>query len=131
MASGAQLLVNVTNDGWFAQSPAAAQHLANSLFRAVETRRPLVRCGNTGLTGSIDPFGRAAYLDASSRFSAPRHVIPFLKPFQQGFVSGEIAIPTVGTTTFYTRHGDWLPLACVGLAVLACIRAWMRSRRTA
>ena len=130
-ARGAQLLVNVTNDGWFAQSPAAAQHLANSLFRAVETRRPLVRCGNTGLTGSIDPFGRTARLDASSRFIARHHLIPFLEPFHEGFVPGEIAVATGNRTTFYTRHGDWLPLASVGLAVLACIRAWMRSRRTA
>ena len=102
VARGAQLLVNVTNDGWFAQSPAAAQHLANSLFRAVETRRPLVRCGNTGLTGSIDPFGRAARLDASSRFPAPRQVILSSSRFSKGFVSGESPIPTGNRTTFYT-----------------------------
>ena len=123
VARGAQLLVNVTNDGWFGQSPAAAQHLANSLFRAIETRRPLVRCGNTGLTGSIDPFGRTAHLDANPHAPQPRHVIPFLKPFQQGFVSGEIAVPTGERQTFYTRHGDWLPIAGAVLSLLVIIRA--------
>ena len=126
MTRGAQLLVNITNDGWFAQSPAAAQHLANALFRAVETRRPLVRCGNTGLTGSIDPFGRTARLAANPRTPDPRHVIPFLKPFEQGFVSGEIAVPTELRTTFYTRHGDWLPLLGAGLSLLMCARALIR-----
>ena len=53
--TGAQVLVNITNDGWFAQSPAAEQHLANAIFRAVENRRPLMRCGNTGVTCAVDP----------------------------------------------------------------------------
>jgi apolipoprotein N-acyltransferase len=127
VAGGAQLLVNVTNDGWFAQSPAAAQHLANALFLAVETRRPLVRCGNTGLTGSIDPFGRTARLDAGPRVPSPRHVVPFLKPFQQGFVSGGVAVPTANRMSFYTRHGDWLPIACAALSALACLRALRRA----
>ena len=47
---GAQLLVNVTNDGWFLQSQGSEQHLANAVFRAVENRRPLVRAANTGVT---------------------------------------------------------------------------------
>jgi apolipoprotein N-acyltransferase len=129
VAGGAQLLVNITNDGWFAQSPAAAQHLANAMFRAVETRRPLVRCGNTGFTGSIDPFGRAARLDAKSRLPSPHHFIPFLKPFQQGFVSGEIAVPTENRTTLYTRHGDWLPHLCAAIVAAACLLRFVRSHR--
>src|SRR5439155_967013 len=55
VANGADALVNLTNDGWFLQSPAAEQQLANALFRAVENRRPLLRCTNTGITCSVDP----------------------------------------------------------------------------
>ena len=58
VGSGAQVLVNITNDGWFAQSPAAEQHLANAVFRAIENRRPLIRCGNTGVTCAVDTYGR-------------------------------------------------------------------------
>ncbi len=90
--NGAQLLVNITNDGWFAESPAAEQHLANAVFRAIENRRPLIRCGNTGVTCAVDARGR---------------VEPWLKPFQQGFAARDVRVPTAGPRTFYTRHGDW------------------------
>ena len=131
VARGAQLLVNVTNDGWFADSPAAEQHLANAVFRAIETRRPLVRCGNTGLTGSIDPFGRSANFDRASNTPAPRDVIPFLKPFEQGFVAGQMAVPMSNRATFYTRHGDWLPHVSIAIAFLALVpAAFKKSRRT-
>lgn len=126
-AAGAQVLVNVTNDGWFGHSPAAEQQLANALFRAVETRLPLIRCGNTGLTGSIDPFGRLARFDGP-RAAQPRDVIPFLNPFQQGFVVGEIAVPRTPRPTFYTRHGDWLPHACLIVTALACARTVIERR---
>ncbi len=111
---GAQLLVNITNDGWFAQSPAAEQHLANATLRAVENRRPLVRCGNTGVTCAIDSMGR---------------VDPWLAPFQQGFVAREIRVPTDLTQTFYTRHGDWFSAVSLVFTLLATVLAW-RSRGT-
>ncbi len=105
---GAQVLVNITNDGWFAQSPAAEQHLANAVFRAVENRRPLLRCGNTGVTCAVDAQGR---------------VEPWLKPFQQGFVAREVRIPVNPSTTFYTRHGDWFSHAAMLVTALLLARA--------
>ncbi len=129
VARGAQVLVNVTNDGWFADSPAAEQHLANALFRAVETRRPLVRGGNTGLSGSVDPFGRVARFDRSSNAPVPRDVIPFLKPFEEGFVAGQVAVPTSNRMTFYTRHGDWLPHLSIAITALALARSLFAARR--
>ncbi|MEA3212030.1 MAG: apolipoprotein N-acyltransferase [Chthoniobacter sp.] len=125
---GAQLLVNVTNDGWFADSPAAEQHLANAIFRAVETRRPLMRCGNTGLTGSIDPFGRTIRLDAKQQAVHAWNVIPFLKPFQQGFVAGQLEVPIENRLTFYARHGDWVPHLSALIALLAIVRAFLPGR---
>ena len=55
---GANLLANVTNDGWFLQSSGSQQHLANAVFRCVETRLPMVRSANTGVTCFINEFGR-------------------------------------------------------------------------
>jgi len=112
---GTQLLINLTNDGWFLKTCAAEQHVANALFRAVENRRPLIRCANTGVTRAIDPYGR---------------VDRWLPPFERGFVTREIAIPPGQTATFYTRHGDWLPLICaIGSAVWLVVR--IRRRKTA
>ncbi len=89
--NGADLLVNITNDGWFAETEAAEQHLANAIFRAVETRRALVRCGNTGVTCGVDSLGR---------------VNRWIEPFQEGATSTAVAVRTGGPMTFYARHGD-------------------------
>jgi apolipoprotein N-acyltransferase len=113
VANGADMLVNVTNDGWFGQSPAAEQHLANAAFRAVENRRPLIRCGNTGVTCSIDPGGR---------------VDRWLRPFQQGFSVREIAVPAGVPMTFYTRHGDWFSRVAALVSVMIAASALWRAR---
>ena len=52
-----QLIINVTNDGWFKDSEAARQHMANAKFRAIELRRPMVRSANTGVSGIISTTG--------------------------------------------------------------------------
>ena len=57
-SAGANLLANVTNDGWFLRSAGSRQHLANAVFRCVETRLPMVRAANTGVTCFINEFGR-------------------------------------------------------------------------
>ena len=95
---------------------AAEQHLANAVLRAVENRRPLIRCGNTGVTCAVDAYGR---------------VDRWLRPFQQGFAARDVHVPTAGPLTFYTRHGDWLShlsmLATAGVLVRALF-AWWRGR---
>jgi apolipoprotein N-acyltransferase len=101
---GAELLVNITNDGWFGRTPGASQHLANALFRAVENRRPLIRCGNTGVTCSVDINGR---------------VDLWIDPFVEGFSAREIPVPTTSDLTFYTRYGDWVTWLSAGIALLA------------
>ena len=55
---GAEILINVSNDGWFRKSSAPLQHLAHAVLRSVEQSRSLARATNTGVTAAIDPFGR-------------------------------------------------------------------------
>ena len=105
--NGAHLLVNITNDGWFLQTAGAEQHLANAVLRAVENRRPLVRCTNTGVTCSIDRNGR---------------VDRWLPPFQQGFAARAVEVPAHPTLTFYTRRGEWLAHVSAVVTVFAMIR---------
>ncbi len=107
---GAQILVNLTNDAWFGLSAAAEQHLANARFRAVETRLPLVRCANTGMSCVVDSLGRLQQR---------------LAPFSEGIDSVTVPFATHPRPTLYTRWGDrWLLLCAVG--ALGLLRARLR-----
>lgn len=110
---GAQLLVNVTNDGWFGRTAQPEQHLVNAIFRTVETRRPLVRSTNTGVTCSVDSCGR---------------VDVWLKPFHQGFQTREISVPASGVLTFYTRHGELFAMLCAAVTCGFLVLRKMRRR---
>ncbi len=103
---GADFMVNLTNDAWFKDSPAAEMHLANAVFRCVETRRWLVRCTNNGVTCAVDPFGVV-------RMRA--------EPFTTTARTFDAALPADGPLTFYTRHGDVFVAGCVGIAGLALL----------
>ncbi len=106
--TGAEVLVNISNDGWF-DDTAAAQHLNMARLRAVETRRYLLRATNTGITAVIDPYGRIVA-------RAPQR--------QRAVLVAGFAPQT--TRTWYTRLGDWLPFLCAVVVVAALARKlWM------
>ncbi|MEO5324875.1 apolipoprotein N-acyltransferase [Mesorhizobium sp. CC13] len=58
-AASTQIIVNVTNDAWFGDTPGPYQHFRQSQIRAVENGMPVLRAANTGISGIVDPFGRA------------------------------------------------------------------------
>jgi apolipoprotein N-acyltransferase len=99
-ARGAQLLVNITNDGWYGRTSAPYQHFAMAKFRAVENERFLVRAANTGITAVVDPHGR---------------VLERTELFERTVLVREV--PLLAGSTFYTRHGDVFAWACLGAAV--------------
>jgi apolipoprotein N-acyltransferase len=100
-AGGAQLLINISNDGWFGRSAAAEQHLRMVRVRAVENRRWIVRTTNNGFTVSIDPYGRIFQ--------------PLLPD-----VRAAVDLPYDFRTdqTIYTRFGDWFAWLCVLISVI-------------
>ena len=100
--NGAQVLVNISNDGWYGDSGAYAQHLKQSRMRAVENNRWLLLDTNTGVTAAVDPYGRIVA-------SAPRKIRTAL--------SAPYALS--GATTFYTRHGDWFAYLCAIISIAA------------
>ena len=111
---GAQVLVNISNDGWYGDSGAYAQHLIQSRMRAVENSRWLLLDTNTGVTASVDPNGRlVAQLPRKLRST-------LLAPYALSDV-----------TTFYTRHGDWFAFLCaiISLAMLLSRISLRRSFR--
>ena len=104
-------LVNLTNDGWFGESAEQWQHLANSVFRAVENGLPLLRCANNGVTGLIDGHGRIAKIFRDQNGSA----------YGSGALTVEIPLLPAAeksAPTFYNQHGDWFGWSCVGITLL-------------
>ena len=114
--NGAQAFVNISDDGWYGDTSAPWQHLNMARMRAIENRRWILRDTNTGVTASIDPYGRVVQ-------SAPRHVFTSLAA-QYGFRDD---------VTFYTRHGDIFAWVCAVIAIAAIGSAAFvsRSKRSA
>jgi len=116
---GANLLVDITNDGWFLHSAGSHQHLANAIFRCVETRRPMARAANTGVTCFINEFGRVTQTlrdDAGSTFI-------------EGVLTGEIKVPTEHELTFYTRYGELFAKICAAITAVAILGLIVVRRR--
>jgi apolipoprotein N-acyltransferase len=111
-AQGAELFVNISNDGWYGDSGAYAQHLNQTRMRAIENDRWLLSATDTGVTAAIDPWGRVA-----SRI--PRK--------QRAALSAHYALPSV--TTFYTRHGDWFAYACAIISIGALVERFTLANR--
>jgi apolipoprotein N-acyltransferase len=107
---GADVLVNISNDGYLGETPVMRQHLANAVFRAVENNRPVLRVTNTGITAFITEGGEVQ--DATEGFR-----------------------PTVRTwavtrssegKTFYTRFGDLFVGLCAVISLLVVVISWRK-----
>lgn len=98
---GAEMLFNLSNDGYFGPTSGHEQHFALARMRAAENRRWLMESTNDGITAMIDPAGR---------------VVQQLPQFRA--VSGMMRYDFIAGTSFYTRHGDWFAWICLiaGLA---------------
>ena len=114
--NGANLLVDVTNDGWFLHSSGSAQHLANAIFRCVETRRPMVRAANTGVTCFVNEFGRVTQILQDDTGNT----------FNEGVLIGGINLPQERQITFYARHGEWFSESCAVISALALVSIFVR-----
>ncbi|MGH8071850.1 MAG: apolipoprotein N-acyltransferase [Candidatus Entotheonellia bacterium] len=102
--SGADFLVNITNDAWFGRSAAPVQHLAMAAFRAVENRAYLIRAANTGISAIVAPDGP---------------IVQASELFTPAVLSG--AIVPHADASFYTRYGDLFAWGTVGIALVTAI----------
>ena len=114
---GAQVLVNLSDDGWYGDTSAPWEHLDMVRMRAIENHRWVLRSTNTGVTASIDPHGRIVD-------QMPRHIRGALLA-RFDFIDG---------ITFYTRHGDWIAWICAVLTAaligISLLRSRMQGYRT-
>lgn len=125
--NGADFLAVVTNDAWYGREAGAYQHAAHSVMQAVNLGVPVVRCGNAGWSGSINPLGHmAAMTDDGSeegtiyfRGQKSFDVFGWRRADDDGNALG------AGGRTFYARHGDWF----VSLGGLLFLSAYLRNRR--
>jgi apolipoprotein N-acyltransferase len=109
--NGAQLLINVSNDGWFGKSEAAEQHLRMARVRAVENRRWLIRDTNSGITAAIDPYGNVTrVMQRDTRDAAD---LPY------DFRTDK---------TIYTRFGDWFAWMCVAVSAILVLLTFRKAK---
>ena len=97
---GAEVLINISNDGWYGDTSAPWQHLNMARMRAIENHRWVLRATNTGVTASINPNGRVVA-------AAPRHVRTSIR----------VRFGYENDLTFYAAHGDLFAYACALITV--------------
>jgi len=106
---GADVLINISNDGWYGNTSAAWQHLNMVRMRAIENHRWILRATNTGVTASINPFGRVTA-------AAPRH--------QRTSIQVHFAYEH--DLTFYAAYGDLFAYVCAFLTTLGLVFGFRR-----
>ncbi len=129
------VLVNLTNDGWFHGSSELDQHLITSAFRSIETRTPTVRAVNTGISAIIDGDGVVRdpeqFIDLDSKLAdePPRKSIrdPQTGKFHRQLNCALVAdVPLDDRTSFYVRFGDWFAALCLIACVAVTIQKFAR-----
>jgi apolipoprotein N-acyltransferase len=105
---GADVLVNISDDGWYGDTSAAWEHLNMVRMRAIEDHRWVLRATNTGVTASIDPYGRVVA-------SAPRHIMTSLR----------VGFDYEHDVTFYARHGDLFAYLCALITTSALASSYL------
>ena len=109
--AGARLLTVITNDAWWGNTPGYRQHLHYASLRAIETRRDIARCGNTGISAIIDQRGR---------------ILSRTPWWQPAYLNGTVNLNSA--KTFFVRHGDIPGRLSVFVAILLLAAAIFRRR---
>ena len=109
--AGARLLTVITNDAWWGDTPGYRQHLNYARLRAIETRRDIARCGNTGISAFIDQKGR---------------ILSRTAWWEPAVLRGVVNLSS--RETFFVRAGDLVGRICVLLTVLLFAAALIRRK---
>jgi apolipoprotein N-acyltransferase len=107
---GADAIIEMTNDGYLGPTPVLRQHLANAVFRAIETNRPVLRVTNVGITAYITERGEV--LDATQPYTEDTRVWSVAK--------------SDGSQTFYVMYGDWFAWLCTGITAVLLVLGSIR-----
>ncbi|MDA8433162.1 MAG: apolipoprotein N-acyltransferase [Nitrospiraceae bacterium] len=105
---GGDFILNITNDAWFGRTSGPYQHFGMAVFRAIENRKPVIRCANTGISGFIDSDGR---------------VLARTRLFERVVLPG--AVKTDETLSFYTKYGDLFSYLCIVISIVISLNIKM------
>ena len=106
---GAKLLTIITNDAWWGDTPGYRQHLSYASLRAIETRRWIARCGNTGISAIIDPTGK---------------IVKETSWWEPATLSGKVGLSD--EETFFVSHGDFVGRICILMFILILLGTIVR-----
>ncbi len=107
--NGAEVLVNISDDGWYGDTSAGWQHLNMVRMRAIENHRWILRSTNTGVTAAINPYGQVTA-------AAPRHQRTSIR----------VHFGYEHDLTFYSRYGDLFAYTCAAITTLALLFTFKR-----
>lgn len=127
MQHGANLLLVVTNDAWYPKSSEPEQHLANAIFRSVETRLPMLICGNNCNSSLIKPNGFIAY-DLTGN-AAEKKLTPYVRGRKTGIIP--VRLEENPPVTFYAAFGNVFVFASAMLAMVVffyCAWQWREKK---
>ncbi len=128
LCEGPQVIVNVTNDGWFHESAQSRQHFDNAVFRCIEFRRPMIRCANTGVSGFIDE--RGSVYDRTGREKGERILRDPMtgSSFIRGSLPATLVVDLDPPITIYARIGDAFSVGMGAFALVASVWPCLRRR---
>jgi apolipoprotein N-acyltransferase len=106
---GAEAMTIITNDAWWGNTPGYRQHLSYASLRAIETRRAIARCANTGISAIISPDGKIL------------QPTPWWEP---AVIKGQI--PLRNDITFFVAHGDITGRVCTFIFMLLLLALAVR-----
>ena len=106
---GAEVIVYIVNDGWYEKPPQPQQHARQVIYRAIENRRPIVRCSNTGISMIVDPIG---------------NILDKISLNKQGVIQSTLFPQKV--LTFYTRYGDIFAQLIIIIIIIVCFIGFLK-----
>jgi len=109
---GADAVIEMTNDGYLGPTPVLRQHLANAVFRAIETNRPVLRVTNVGITAYITERGEI--LDTTQPYTEDTRIWTVEK--------------SDGSQTFYVRYGDWFAWLCSVITIALLVFSFIKRK---
>ena len=132
------VLVNLTNDGWFHGSSELEQHLITAAFRAVECRTPMVRAVNTGISAVIDGDGAIRepdiFIDGDARKNAEKPPRTTARDPQTGAWYKQLnavlihTVPLDSRRSMYVKYGDWFAMICASATLFAAMTVLLPKR---
>lgn len=131
LRDGPQIMVNVTNDGWFYESAEPTQHFYNAMFRCIEFRRPMIRAANTGVSGFIDERGSVYDRRATDNFQRILRDDETGSTYIRGSIPGNVEVNLNPPTTFYARFGDLFSISLGLIALLFAAISVAKSKKRA